>query len=30
LAQGREGQVDDADCTAAARFCKGGIFQTKL
>ena len=29
LAQGRKGQVDDADCTAAARFCKGEMFKTK-
>src|SRR6516164_3286726 len=29
LAQDRKGQVDDDDCTAAARFCKGEMFQTK-
>ena len=29
LAQGRKGQVDDADFTAAARFRKGEMFQTK-
>jgi hypothetical protein len=29
LAQSRKGLVDNADCTAAARFCKGEKFQTK-